>query len=77
MRKREFRSSIVENIPGNYYPMVSNSIIKDEQIEMTIMSSRSHGVSSQNEGELEVMLHRRLSQTDSLGNPTLNFFYEQ
>ncbi|XP_071493889.1 epididymis-specific alpha-mannosidase-like [Diadema antillarum] len=54
-------------IPGtttaqNAFPMVSTAYIEDTEKDLRLMllADRSHGVSSHRDGDLEVMLHRRL-----------------
>lgn len=49
-------------ISYNYYPITSRAILKDAQtgLEFSLLSDRSVGASSQEDGQLELMLHRRL-----------------
>ncbi len=44
----------------NYFPMVRAAYIEDDLSRLVLVSDRAHGVSSQANGQLEVMLHRRL-----------------
>jgi hypothetical protein len=67
MRSRKYQGDIPEPIPGNYYPMVATSYIRDGANQLTLLSHRSHGFSSQSEGQVELMLHRRVLQSDTLG----------
>ncbi|XP_076145488.1 epididymis-specific alpha-mannosidase [Alosa pseudoharengus] len=60
MMKRTYKAFANNSIPRNYYPMVRAAYIEDESSRLVILSERAHGVSSQNNGQLEVMLHRRL-----------------
>lgn len=48
------------NILQNYFPMVRTAYIEDDLSRLVLVSDRAHGVSSQANGQLEVMLHRRL-----------------
>ncbi|XP_010886297.2 epididymis-specific alpha-mannosidase [Esox lucius] len=75
MMKRPYRPFVDNIIARNYYPMVRTAYIEDDSSRLVLLSERAHGVSSQAEGELEVMLHRRLwnNQLWNLGyNLTLN-----
>ena len=58
---------VTEPVAGNYYPVNSRIYIKDDQAQLTIMSDRSQGGSSIEDGQIEVMLHRRLLVDDFLG----------
>jgi lysosomal alpha-mannosidase len=57
------------SIAGNFYPMTSKAYIRSENspLQLTLMTSRSHGVSSQGEGSIEIMLHRSLLNDDYRG----------
>ncbi|XP_006823863.2 epididymis-specific alpha-mannosidase-like, partial [Saccoglossus kowalevskii] len=77
MMKRNFRKNTTEPIAQNYYPMVSTAYIEDEKkdLRLTLLSERSHGVSSLTDGQMEVMLHRRLINNQEMAqnyNLTLN-----
>lgn len=39
----------------NYYPMVRAAYIEDELSRLVLVSDRAHGVSSQADGQLEVL----------------------
>ncbi|KZV46217.1 lysosomal alpha-mannosidase-like [Dorcoceras hygrometricum] len=54
-------------IAGNYYPINLGAYIKDENSELSVLVDRSVGGSSIDDGELEIMLHRRLLYDDSRG----------
>ncbi|XP_033119415.1 epididymis-specific alpha-mannosidase-like isoform X2 [Anneissia japonica] len=77
MMKRPPRYNVSEPIAQNYYPMVSTAFIEDvkSDIRFTALSERTHGVSSLGDGEIEIMLHRRLMNNefeDHNFNLTLN-----
>jgi len=57
------------NIPigGNYYPTVYASYISDTKAQLTLISERSHGVSSLHNGEIEIMVHRNPDMGDGFG----------
>ncbi|XP_074948017.1 epididymis-specific alpha-mannosidase isoform X4 [Phalacrocorax aristotelis] len=59
----------------NYYPMVQSAYIEDDTTRLMLLAERAHGVSGQGNGQVEVMLHRRLwnnLQWDLNYNLTLN-----
>uniref|UniRef100_A0A673WCG1 Alpha-mannosidase n=1 Tax=Salmo trutta TaxID=8032 RepID=A0A673WCG1_SALTR len=60
MMKRPSRTFVNDSVARNYYPMVRMAYIEDDSSRLVLLSERAHGASSQSEGELEVMLHRRL-----------------
>ncbi|XP_006877377.1 PREDICTED: epididymis-specific alpha-mannosidase, partial [Chrysochloris asiatica] len=60
MQRRPYRTHANNSIARNYYPMVQAAFIEDSQSRLVLLSERAHGVSSQGDGQLEVMLHRRL-----------------
>uniref|UniRef100_A0A3P9HAP9 Alpha-mannosidase n=1 Tax=Oryzias latipes TaxID=8090 RepID=A0A3P9HAP9_ORYLA len=75
MMKRTYKKFQNNTLARNYFPMVRTAYIKDDLSGLVLLSDRAHGVSSQANGELEVMLHRRLwnNQPWNLGyNLTLN-----
>ncbi|XP_050297666.1 lysosomal alpha-mannosidase-like [Anthonomus grandis grandis] len=58
-----------EPIASNYYPVTSNILIRDEKqnLEVAILNDRSQGGSSLAEGEIELMVHRRMLKDDNKG----------
>ena len=60
---------VYEPIAGNYYPITCATYIKDEdaQLQLSILTDRSHAAASLDNGEMEVMLHRRLLADDNKG----------
>ena len=78
-RVRDFRPTWklnqTEPISGNYYPINSRIYIRDEEAiktsqamkQFTLVTDRSLGGSSIQDGSIEVMLHRRILHDDSLG----------
>ncbi|XP_006629735.3 epididymis-specific alpha-mannosidase [Lepisosteus oculatus] len=75
MLKRQHKMFVNNTVARNYYPMVRTAYIEDNSMRLVFLSERSHGVSSQDHGQVEVMLHRRLwnNQKWNLGyNLTLN-----
>ena len=64
---------LIEPVAGNYYPVNSMIEIHDDQKAMEIIIDRAQGGSSLNEGEIELMLQRRLYLDDYKGlNEGLN-----
>ncbi|XP_036407174.1 epididymis-specific alpha-mannosidase [Megalops cyprinoides] len=75
MLRRPYRNFTNNSVARNYYPMVRAAYMEDDTTRLGFLSERAHGVSSQDQGQLEVMLHRRLwnNQEWNLGyNLTLN-----
>lgn len=72
-RKTNFRPDYTysdeEPIAGNYYPINTKILIKDEtqQIEFAVLTDRSQGGSSINDGEIEIMVHRACQRDDGRG----------
>ena len=50
------------SISDNYYPIYTKAFIRDEKrdLQLTLLTDRTQGGSSQADGQLELMLHRRL-----------------
>ncbi|XP_057335979.1 lysosomal alpha-mannosidase-like [Microplitis mediator] len=61
--------SLEEPIAGNYYPVTTKIYLEDveQKIRMSILNDRAQGGTSMIDGELEVMLHRRLLHDDGFG----------
>uniref|UniRef100_A0A8C3FEM4 Alpha-mannosidase n=1 Tax=Chrysemys picta bellii TaxID=8478 RepID=A0A8C3FEM4_CHRPI len=60
MQKRPYKAYVNNGVARNYYPMVQTAYIEDDSMRLILLAERSHGVSSQGNGQVEVMLHRRL-----------------
>ncbi len=56
-----------EPVAGNYYPMNAAAYIKDEAAQLSILTDRSQGVASLAQGQVEVLIQRRLLADDSRG----------
>ncbi|CAF5057608.1 unnamed protein product, partial [Rotaria magnacalcarata] len=50
-----------------YYPINSRIWIKDQNRQLTVLTDRSEGGGSISNGSMEIMLHRRTLNDDSLG----------
>eukprot|EP01114_Cavostelium_apophysatum_P015022 TRINITY_DN4014_c0_g1_i1.p1 TRINITY_DN4014_c0_g1~~TRINITY_DN4014_c0_g1_i1.p1 ORF type:complete len:832 (+),score=225.18 TRINITY_DN4014_c0_g1_i1:499-2994(+) len=75
VQNRTFNSTSTQPIAGNYFPMVSSAYIQDQSanLQLSLVSDSAHGCSSQSNGGIEVMLHRRLTNDDLRGlNQALN-----
>ncbi|XP_018301818.1 lysosomal alpha-mannosidase isoform X1 [Mycetomoellerius zeteki] len=72
-RVRNYRSTwnlkLMEPISGNYYPVTSKITLKDEkkQLKLNVFVDRAQGGSSLEDGDVELMLHRRLLKDDAFG----------
>uniref|UniRef100_UPI00398EF87F LOW QUALITY PROTEIN: epididymis-specific alpha-mannosidase n=1 Tax=Pristiophorus japonicus TaxID=55135 RepID=UPI00398EF87F len=75
MMKRLYKSHTNNTLARNYYPLVRTAYIEESGTRLVILSERAHGISSQADGQVEMMLHRRLwnNKEWNLGyNLTLN-----
>ncbi|EDW77497.1 uncharacterized protein Dwil_GK24528 [Drosophila willistoni] len=52
---------------GNYYPITSRIALEDSKKRFAVLNDRAQGGSSMQNGELEIMLHRRLIRDDGYG----------
>ncbi|KAJ3678236.1 hypothetical protein LUZ60_002039 [Juncus effusus] len=70
-RIRDYRSDwdleVNQPVAGNYYPINLGIYIKDESKELSLLVDRSIGGSSIQDGQVELMLHRRLLHDDGKG----------
>ncbi|KDR11229.1 lysosomal alpha-mannosidase isoform X2 [Zootermopsis nevadensis] len=70
-RKRNFRPTwsvnIKEPVSANYYPVTSRITLRDGDKEFSILTDRAQGGTSLNNGEVELMVHRRLLHDDAFG----------
>ncbi|CAH9082893.1 unnamed protein product [Cuscuta europaea] len=70
-RIRNYRADwdlqVNQPVAGNYYPINLGTYIKDSNTELSILVDRSVGGSSLTDGQLELMLHRRLLHDDGRG----------
>jgi len=56
-----------EPVAGNYYPINAAAYIKDTTKQISILNDRSQSGASINNGQIEIMIHRRLLADDSRG----------
>ncbi|CAN8020125.1 unnamed protein product, partial [Ixodes persulcatus] len=67
--RRPWTKNITEPTSSNYYPVVSWIYLKSDlhNLQMTVFPDRPQGGTSLHNGEIELMLHRRLQYDDSFG----------
>jgi hypothetical protein len=63
--ERQYQSSC--GIECNYYPHIYAGFIKDSMAQLSLISERSQGISSQKSGSLELMIHRNPDMGDGFG----------
>jgi hypothetical protein len=72
-RKHNYRPTwklnVTEPVSCNYFPINTAAFLRDtvHDTQFTVVNDRSQGCGSVEDGELEVMLHRRLLHDDSRG----------
>ncbi|XP_052746240.1 lysosomal alpha-mannosidase isoform X2 [Bicyclus anynana] len=66
-KRSDWNLTLAEPIAGNYYPVTNEIAIEDNNNRIAILTDRSVGATSLNNGELEVMVHRRLLHDDAFG----------
>ncbi|XP_075514635.1 alpha-mannosidase-like isoform X1 [Primulina tabacum] len=70
-RVRDYRADwplvVTQPIAGNYYPINLGIFMEDQKSELSVLVDRAAGGSSINDGEIELMLHRRILNDDSRG----------
>ncbi|KAI4542711.1 hypothetical protein MG293_006837 [Ovis ammon polii] len=64
VQRRPYRDYKSNTIARNYYPMVQSAFIQSRRSRLVLLSEQAHGVSSQGNGQVEVMLHRRVVNND-------------
>lgn len=67
--RSDYRLFTSEHVASNYYPVTSWIFIRDydRNLQLSLLPDRPQGGSSIRDGQLELMLHRRLLQDDRLG----------
>ncbi|CAL5325500.1 unnamed protein product [Camellia sinensis] len=70
-RVRDYREDwdlqVNQPVAGNYYPVNLGVYIEDESTELSVLVDRAVGGSSLVDGQIELMLHRRLIHDDARG----------
>uniref|UniRef100_A0A2P2KS65 Alpha-mannosidase n=1 Tax=Rhizophora mucronata TaxID=61149 RepID=A0A2P2KS65_RHIMU len=65
--RRDWNLEVNQPVAGNYYPINLGIYIQDDQKELSVLVDRPLGGSSIVDGQIELMLHRRLLLDDSRG----------
>ncbi|XP_026747566.1 lysosomal alpha-mannosidase-like [Trichoplusia ni] len=62
-----YKQTNVDNIPGNFYPVTSKIYIEDleRNVRMSVFTDRAQGGTSLIDGNIDLMLHRRIFTDDS------------
>ncbi|TYZ68389.1 hypothetical protein PybrP1_003372 [[Pythium] brassicae (nom. inval.)] len=68
-----------EFVAANYFPITTGAYIKDAKHQLNIVTDRAQGAASLQDGQVEVMVHRRLLADDGKGvgenlNETESFY---
>uniref|UniRef100_A0A0N5ANJ3 Alpha-mannosidase n=1 Tax=Syphacia muris TaxID=451379 RepID=A0A0N5ANJ3_9BILA len=70
-RRRDYSASYIymdtEPVSANYYPVNSRIFVKDSELQLTVLTDRSEGGTSLNDGQIELMIHRRAFYDDGYG----------
>ncbi|XP_017769969.1 PREDICTED: lysosomal alpha-mannosidase-like [Nicrophorus vespilloides] len=72
-RVRDYRETYdytdEEPVSGNYYPITSRITLRDHSrnLEIAVLNDRAQGGSSLHDGQMELMVHRRLLNDDDFG----------
>ncbi len=56
-----------EKVASNYYPITTGIYIKDAKYQLNVVTDRAQGAASLQDGQIEVMVHRRLLEDDRKG----------
>ncbi|KAK2662240.1 hypothetical protein Ddye_000814 [Dipteronia dyeriana] len=65
--RKDWNLEVNQPVAGNYYPVNLGMYMKDNSTELSVLVDRSVGGSSIVDGQLELMLHRRLLHDDGRG----------
>lgn len=52
-----YKVDLKEPVAGNYYPVNTRIMIKDNKTQMSVITDRSHGGASINDGQVELMVN--------------------
>ncbi|KAL3525252.1 hypothetical protein ACH5RR_013624 [Cinchona calisaya] len=70
-RVRDYRADwplqVTQPVAGNYYPLDIGIFTMDNSSEFSVLVDRATGGSSIKDGQIELMLHRRMTHDDSRG----------
>ncbi|XP_062091515.1 probable alpha-mannosidase At5g13980 isoform X2 [Humulus lupulus] len=65
--RKDWKLEVNQPVAGNYYPINLGIYTKDKSSELSLLVDRAVGGSSIVDGQLELMLHRRLLRDDGRG----------
>ncbi|XP_021759712.1 probable alpha-mannosidase At5g66150 isoform X2 [Chenopodium quinoa] len=65
--REDWKLSVNEPVAGNYYPINLGIYANDSSYEFSVLVDRATGGASIKDGQIELMLHRRLLADDSRG----------
>jgi len=65
--RQTWNYTVTEPVAGNYYPVNALIFLKDSKRQLTILNERTQGGSSLHDGEIELMIHRRILADDRRG----------
>ncbi|XP_062197147.1 probable alpha-mannosidase At5g13980 [Phragmites australis] len=65
--RSEWKIEVHQPVAGNYYPVNLGIYVEDGSKELSVLVDRSVGGSSIKDGQIELMLHRRLLHDDGRG----------
>lgn len=54
-------------VEANYYPITSSTFMQDDSTRLTLMTTHAQGAASYREGQIEVMLDRKIRSDDNRG----------
>lgn len=66
-KRPQWNVTLEEPVAGNYYPVVNEIYIENQDERFTVLTDRAEGGASLVEGEIQLMLHRRLLHDDAFG----------
>lgn len=68
-QKRVMNLAFTMPVSGNFYPCVARAYIEDdkEDLRLSVLVDRAHGVSSLDDGRMEIMVKRRTTGDDGYG----------
>ncbi|CAG2111338.1 unnamed protein product, partial [Medioppia subpectinata] len=72
-RRRDYRPTynltVTQLVSGNYYPVTNWIAIRDEVagLQLTMLNDRAQGGTGFRDGQIELMVHRRILQDDGMG----------
>jgi len=56
-----------ETVAANYFPITTGAYIKDSEHQLNVVTDRAQGAASLKDGQIEIMVHRRLLKDDNKG----------